>query len=124
MTPELTAVLDRFRDDLRQEIRASAAQTRAHVDAVAGETRAYVDASAAQTRAYVDASAAQTRRELGALIEDLRGSIQVVAEGVVGLNQKFDAFISDHDRLRRRVDLVEDRVAVLEQRVRPPRRKR
>jgi hypothetical protein len=133
--PELTTALEQFREDLRQEIRTSAAETRAYVDAgvaeiradaasSAAETRAYVDASAAETRAYVDNSAAQTRRELGVLIEDLGGTIQVVAEGVVGLNQKFDAFIGDQDRLRRRVDLVEDRVTVLEQGARRPRRKR
>jgi hypothetical protein len=117
-----------------QKVDTSAAETRAYidqkVDTSAAETRAYidqkVDTSAAETRGYIDqkveTSAAETRRHAGVLIEDLRGHIQVVAEGVMALNHKFDVVRVDQDRTNRRLDLLEGRVTVLEQARRPPRR--
>ncbi len=55
-----------------------------------------IAASAAETRQYVDAtvtaSAAETRRHFGVVGEGLHSKIQLVAEGVVALDQKVDRF--------------------------------
>lgn len=72
-----------LRADLRIDIAASAADLRAEIVASAEETRRYVDASVA-------ASAEETRRHFGVVAESLMSKIQLVAEGVVLVNQKVD----------------------------------
>ncbi len=58
----------------------------------------------------------------GVLVESLRGDIQVVAEGVLQLDQKFDRVAGAEDRTRGRVDGLELRVLALEQAERERRR--
>jgi methyl-accepting chemotaxis protein len=53
------------------------------------------------------------------LVEDLRGQIQMVAEGVAGANQRLDAFKDD---TREEIKAIRGRVQILEAKAARPRR--
>jgi len=99
--------LDRLGGDLRQEMSAMAAGLRQEIQAmgeqVRVELRQEIRASASETRlqmeqfesrllARVDASAAETRRYMGVVAEDLRSDIKAVAEGLGALDEKVERF--------------------------------
>src|SRR5262245_57285455 len=90
------------------------------------EWRSDIQASTDQLRADLGADLRNEMRDgesrLGVLIEALRGDIQVVAEGVILLNGKFDRLAISEDRTRGRVDGLELRVLALEQAERERRR--
>ena len=92
MDRELIEYLDRrftqFKDELRTELRADIA-------ASAEETRRYVDASAEETRRYVDGTAAETRRHFDVMGERLMDKIQLVGEGVLGIDRKVDRLATE-----------------------------
>jgi len=71
--------LDRLSEDLRGEIRSSAAETRTYVDQ-------RIQASEVGTRVYVDermqALAADSRRHFDVVAESLRADIRAVGRGL------------------------------------------
>jgi hypothetical protein len=79
--PELIEYLDRrftqFKDELRTEIRADIA------------------ASAEETRRYVDTTAAETRLLFEVVAERLMDKIQLVGEGVLGVDQKVERLATE-----------------------------
>jgi hypothetical protein len=121
---ELVSYLDRrfaelkseITGELRAEILASAAETRQHVEAKilasTAETRQHVEAkilaSTAETRQYVEAklmeSTAETRRHFDVVADSLMDKIQLVGEGVIGVDQKLDRFRGEVAEEFRRVD--------------------
>lgn len=72
-------------DDLKRLLEANSMETRRHFDAAVGR---------------VEASAAETRRHFDVTAERLENKIQLIAETVSELDQKFD----------RRIDGVEERM--------------
>ena len=115
MDQELNAALqglaERLRIELRQEIRAGNTQLRE-------ELRNEMRASNTLLREEMQAG----ERRFGVLVESLRGDIQLIAEGVLLLDQKFDRVAGAEDRTRGRVDGLELRVLALEQAERERRR--
>ena len=106
---ELVSYLDRrfaelkseITGELRAEILASAAETRQHVEAK-------ILASTAETREYVEAkilgSTAETRRHFDVVADSLMDKIQLVGDGVIGVDQKLDRFRGEVAEEFRRVD--------------------
>lgn len=142
--PEMREAFDRLGTDLRGEIRASTAETRAYVDdrirASTVETRAHIDervetstveirgymderfrVSAVETRAYIDerveTSTAEMRRYFDVVGESLRGDIRAVAELVALSNEGSKR--RDYEQAER-TDRLEGRVLRLEVRVTRP----
>ena len=109
MDQELVSYLDRrfaelkseITGELRAEILASAAETRQHVEAK-------ILASTAETREYVEAKilggTAETRRHFDVVADSLMDKIQLVGEGVIGVDQKLDRFRGEVAEEFRRVD--------------------
>ena len=91
---ELVAYLDRRFAELKSEI--------------TGELRADIAASAAgvksELRAEIVASAAETRRHFDVVADSLMDKIQLVGEGVIGVDQKLDRFRGEVAAEFRRVD--------------------
>jgi len=100
---ELVEYLDRrfnqFRDELLSDLRAGLrTEIRGEIAASAAETRTTlreeIAASAAETRTTlreeIAASAAETRRHFDVVAERLMNKIQLVGEGVIGVDQKVD----------------------------------
>lgn len=142
--PELD--LRQLRDELRQEIRAGDAETRRHlgerIDAVAGDLRTEIraveartggriDAVAAdlgqemqaaedRTRGHAEALARDTRRHFDVIAESLVSKIELVAEGLSGLDQKVESLREDMQdgfaQVDRRFVHLEARIMVLERR--------
>ena len=100
MDPELIEYLDRrftqLTDELRTEIRA---EIRTEIATSAEETRRHVDtavaSSAEETRRYVDSLTTETRRHFDVMAEHLIGKIQLVAEGVLGVDHKVDRLANE-----------------------------
>ena len=111
MDPELNAALEAMADRIRTEVGRD-------IQTVAARLRE--DAAERETRLREELRAGD--RSLGVLIESLRGDIQVVAEGVMLLDRKFDRLAGSEDRTRGRVDGLELRVLALEQAERERRR--
>ncbi|HMH49945.1 MAG TPA: hypothetical protein VK548_06910 [Candidatus Acidoferrum sp.] len=80
---EIAASAAETRDTLRREIAASAAETR-------DTLRQEIAASAAEIREEMAATAAETRRHFDVVTEGSMTKIQLVAEGVIGVDQKVD----------------------------------
>lgn len=82
MDQELVAYLDRQFSELKSEI--------------TGELRAEIAASGeaikSDLRAEIAASAAETRRHFDVVADRLKDKIQLVGEGVIGVDQKVDRF--------------------------------
>lgn len=123
--------LDRFRQELREEIQTSAAGTRRHfeavaadmrqhVDAVSAETRDHAEAVEARTRQHVETVAAETRRHFDVVAEGLLSKVQLLAEGLGVLDQKVDRFREEvrdeFSKVDRRFLHLEARMAALEHR--------
>ncbi len=94
MDQELVAYLDRRFSELRSEIVL--------------ELRADIASSAAgvksELRAEIAASAAETRRHFDVVADRLMDKIQLVGEGVIGVDQKLDRFRGEVADEFRRVD--------------------
>ena len=94
MDQELVAYLDRRFAELKSEI--------------TGELRAEIAASAAgvksDLRAEIAASAAETRRHFDVVADRLMDKIQLVGEGVIGVDQKLDRFRGEVAEEFQRVD--------------------
>jgi hypothetical protein len=91
---ELVSYLDRRFAELKSEITS--------------ELRAEILASAADTRQHVEAkilgSTAETRRHFDVVADSLMDKIQLVGEGVIGVDQKLDRFRGEVAEEFRRVD--------------------
>ena len=100
---EIQAMGEQVRTELRQEIQASAT-----------ETRLQMEQFESRILARVDASAAETRRYFGVVAEDLRSDIKAVAEGLGALDEKVERFRGevreDFGRVDRRLLHLEVRV--------------
>jgi hypothetical protein len=59
------------------------------------ELRTEIAASAEETRRYVDATATETRRHFDVVTEHLMGKIQLVGEGVLGVDRKVDRLAAE-----------------------------
>ena len=94
MDQELVDYLDRrfheLRNDLRGDIAASARELRAVIVASATELRSEIAASATELQSEIAASAAETRRNFAVMAEQLMDKIQLVGEGVIGVDRKVD----------------------------------
>jgi hypothetical protein len=115
--------LNEVRQDLRQEIQASAAETRQYVDATAVDLRQEIQASAAEVRRElreeirasaaeiradlrqeIQGSAAETRRHFDVVAEALRSDNRLLAEGLVALDQKVERFHAETQEQFHQVD--------------------
>ena len=98
MDQELVAYLDQRFSQLKSELRSE----------IALELRSEIAASAAgvksELRADIAASAAQTRRHFDVVADRLMDKIQLVGEGVIGVDQKLDRFRGDVADEFQRVD--------------------
>lgn len=98
MDQELVAYLDRRFAELKSELKSE----------IATELRGEIAASAAgvtsDLRAEIAASAAETRRHVGVVGDRLMDTIQLVGEGVIGVDQKLDRFRGEVAEEFRRVD--------------------
>ena len=106
--------LERLGGDLRQEMSAAAAGLREEIQASAAETRLQMEQFESRILARVDASAAETRRYFGVVAEDLKSDIKAVAEGLGALDEKVERFRGevreDFGRVDRRLLHLEVRV--------------
>jgi hypothetical protein len=95
---ELVAYLDRRFSELKSELKSE----------IAVELRADIAASAAgvksELRAEISASAAETRRHFDVVADRLMDKLQLVGEGVIGVDQKLDRFRGEVADEFRRVD--------------------
>jgi len=95
---ELVAYLDQGFSQLKSELRSE----------IALELRSEIAASAAgvksELRADIAASAAETRRHFDVIADRLMDKIQLVGEGVIGVDQKLDRFRGDVADEFQRVD--------------------
>ena len=98
MDQELIAYLDQRFSQLKSELRSE----------IALELRADIAASAAgvksELRADIAASAAETRRHFDVIADRLMDKIQLVGEGVIGVDQKLDRFRGEVAEEFQRVD--------------------
>jgi hypothetical protein len=113
---EILASAAETRQHVEAKILASTAETRQHVEAEilasAAETRQHFEAkilaSTAETREYVEAkilgSTAETRRHFDVVADSLMDKIQLVGDGVIGVDQKLDRFRGEVAEEFRRVD--------------------
>jgi putative hemolysin len=103
-----SALRSEITTELRAELTANAAQLQTELAANATELRAENVASAAQLqtllRAEIAASAAETRRHFDVVADHLMDKIQLVGEGVIGVDQKLDRFRGEVTEELRRVD--------------------
>jgi hypothetical protein len=116
--------LDRLRQQLIEEIRASEDRTAQRfealgtrigaVEAVLGARIDTVEAGLVDLRHHVDATAAETRRHFDVIAEALRSNIVVVAEGVAVLDEKTER---SRDEVREEFTKVDRRFLHLEARV-------
>jgi hypothetical protein len=95
---ELVAYLDRRFAELKSELKSE----------ITTEIRGEIAASAAgvksELRAEIAASAAETRRHFDVVGDRLMDKIQLVGEGVIGVDQKLDRFRGEVAEEFRRVD--------------------
>jgi hypothetical protein len=95
---ELVAYLDRRFAELKFELKSE----------ITGELRGEIAVSAAglkaELRADIAASAAETRRHFDVVADRLMDKIQLVGEGVIGVDQKLDRFRGEVAEEFRRVD--------------------
>ncbi len=98
MDQELIAYLDQRFSQLKSELRSE----------IGLELRADIAASAAgvksELRADIAASAAETRRHFDVVADRLTDKIQLVGEGVIGVDQKLDRFRGEVAEEFQRVD--------------------
>lgn len=108
--PELTDYLDRRFDEFGQQLDSRFA---AHDAKLAGHDARFTavdaklvehDALLARLDARITESAAETRRHFDVIAEGLMGQIQLVAEGVLNVDQKLDRFRAEVADEFRQVD--------------------
>jgi hypothetical protein len=107
---ELVDYLDRRFSELKSELRAELTD-------VKSELRAEIAASASgvksELRAEIAATAAETRRHFDVVADRLMDKIQLVGEGVIGVDQTLDRFrgevAEDFQRVDRRLLRLEAR---------------
>ena len=87
--------------DIRSEIAASAEALRSNLRA---EIAAGAEALRSDLRAEIAASAAETRRHFDVVADRLMDKIQLVGDGVIGVDQKLDRFRGEVADEFRRVD--------------------
>ena len=109
---QLRQQIDTMGENLRNEIRAGDSETR---EVLRAEFRAGIDETREVLRTEIRAGDQETRRHAGVLHEALRADFRVATEGIDALHQKFDAVGGDQEQTRRRLELLESRVTVLEQ---------
>ncbi len=110
--------LERLGGDLRQEMRAMGehvrAELRQEIHASAAETRLQMEQFESKILARVDESAAETRRYFGVVAEDLKSDIKAVAEGLGALDERVERFRGevreDFGRVGRRLLHLEVRI--------------
>ena len=118
MQQNLTQQMEGVRQDLSQQIvetREHAEQlnqeSRQHAEQLNQETRQHVEQLNQDTRRDLTAHAEQLNRETGILIEAVRYQVQLVAEGVMTVNEKLDRF---HDEVEAQIFGLDKRVMRLE----------
>jgi hypothetical protein len=94
---EFVAYLDRRFSELKSEITlALRGEIAASAAGLTSELRSEIAASAggvtSELRAEISASAAETRRHFDVVADRLMDKIQLVGEGVIGVDQKLDRF--------------------------------
>ena len=94
MDQELVAYLDRRFAELKSEITTE----------LRGEIAASAAGVKSEVRAEIAASAAETRRHFDVVGDRLMDKIQLVGEGVIGVDQKLDRFRGEVAEEFRRVD--------------------
>ena len=98
MDQELVAYFDRRFSELKSELKSE----------ITHELRIELTASAAgvksELRAEIVASAAETRRHFDVVADRLMDKIQLVGEGVIGVDQKLDRFRGEVAEEFHRVD--------------------
>lgn len=124
--------LTQLRQQIREDIQASAAETRQWVQGLvtreSAETRQWVQGlvtrESAETRQWteqlISTSSAETRRHFDVVAEGLFSKVQLVAEGLAMLDEKVERFRDEVRSEFRSVDQrflrLEARVAALERR--------
>ena len=107
MDQELIEYLDRrfneFRNDLRNELRTN----------IRNDIRNDLNDLRTDLRAEIGAGDAETRRHFDVVAEHLMGKIQLVAEGVIGVDQKVDRL---SEEMRAGFQTVDRRIRHLEAR--------
>src|SRR5262245_28880007 len=99
----LRAELREFRDQFRQELTAGLATTEARLRAEIAVTRRALGAEIAEARQALGAEIAETQRALGfettetrryvgVLVEDLKSKLDLVIEGVRGVDERLERF--------------------------------
>jgi hypothetical protein len=110
---ELVSYLDRRFAELKSELKSEItvelrAEIAASASGIKSELRAEILASAAETRQHVEAkilgSTAETRRHFAVVADSLMDKIQLVGEGVIGVDRKLDRFRGEVAEEFRRVD--------------------
>jgi len=106
---ELASYLDRRFAELKSEITGELrTEITASASGVKSDLRAEILASAAETQRHFEAkilgSAAETRRHFDVVADSLMDKIQLVGEGVIGVDQKLDRFRGEVAEEFRRVD--------------------
>jgi hypothetical protein len=98
---ELVDYLDRRFSELKSELRAELTD-------VKSELRAEIAASASgvksELRAEIAATASETRRHFDVVADRLMDKIQLVGEGLIGVDQKLDRFRGEVAEEFQRVD--------------------
>ena len=102
-----TELRNELRTDLRNELATNTSMLREEIAASAAETRATL-------RAEIAASAAETRRHIDVIAEHLMDKIQLVGEGVIGVDQKVDRLSTE---MRAGFQKVDRRILHLQARV-------
>ena len=102
MDQELVGYLDRRFSELKSELKSELRSE------ITGDLRAEIAANAtgitSELRAEIAASATETRRHFDVVADRLMDKIQLVGEGVIGVDQKLDRFRGEVAEEFRRVD--------------------
>jgi hypothetical protein len=100
---ELVGYFDRRFAELKTELK-SELKSELTTELTASLTTAITSAVVVQLRAEIAASAAETRRHFDVVADRLMDRIQLVGEGVIGVDQKLDRFRGEVAEEFRRVD--------------------
>ena len=103
MDQELVGYFDRRFAELKTELK-SELKSELTTELTASLTTAITSAVVVQLRAEIAASAAETRRHFDVVADRLMDRIQLVGEGVIGVDQKLDRFRGEVADEFRKVD--------------------
>jgi hypothetical protein len=101
---EITSSAASVKSELRAEIASSAASLQSELRAEIAGVAESANGIRAELRAEIAASAAETRRHFDVVADRLADKIQLVGEGVIGVDQKLDRFRGEVADEFRRVD--------------------